>query len=70
MELYIKNTHIDNVTLYKSKLIDIYTFNLEEFIFENLEITNNSTRDANFFEIQPFKQLKNLKFIDIKIFNS
>ena len=31
--LNIKNSHINNVTLYESKLIDIYTFNLEEFIF-------------------------------------
>ena len=29
LQLHIKNTNINNVTLYQSKLIDIYTFNLE-----------------------------------------
>ena len=31
---------------------------------------NNSKIDANFFEIKPFKDLENLYFYNIKIFDS
>ena len=51
LQLHINLVQINNVTFYQSKFIDIYTFNLESFIFENLEIANNSTVEANFFEI-------------------
>lgn len=58
---------MSNVFVENSILIDIFTFNLETFILENFEMTNNSTLKSIFFEIKPVNELKNLYFYNINI---